>query len=247
MQKQWQAYSDKFLTTSPREQYMVLIAGIVVFFMVLFNFFLEPNLVALKKQKTQVNQLKSENKANQQSIVMFEQSLAIDPNLSIKKQLAQYEQKQLAVDADLLKLTSELIDPVQMRHALIDLLKLEKGVKLVSFEVLPVKPLLLVETNDSREGTANSAELSTNIVSTVASASDSLVQKEQDSLGLYRHSIKLKLKGRYFNLRNYLLKLEAMEWTFFWQQFQYQLLQYPNSELEIEIYSLSTKQEFIGV
>jgi len=38
-----------------------------------------------------------------------------------------------------------------------------------------------------------------------------------------------------------------LSWKFFWQEFNYQLKEYPVSELEIEMYSLSTKREFIGV
>ena len=83
-------------------------------------------------------------------------------------------------------------------------------------------------------------------------SSDKTEEKKVDdnrnqTINLYRHSIKLKLKGRYFNLRNYLSQLEGLSWKFFWQHFQYQVAEYPNSELEIEIYSLSTTREFIGI
>ena len=64
---------------------------------------------------------------------------------------------------------------------------------------------------------------------------------------LYRHAIKIKLSGSYFQLRDYLIQLESLSWKFFWQEFNYQLKEYPVSELEIEMYSLSTKREFIGV
>ena len=130
-----------------------------------------------------------------------------------------------------------------MRHALVELLKLEKGVKLISFQVMPVEPLLLNKNlNDGQQA----EPINSNAVQDV-NAVITAYAEQPVSLGLYRHTIKLKLKGRYFHLRNYLSQLENLSWTFFWQKFQYQLLEHPLSELEIEIYSLSSNKEFIGV
>jgi len=66
-------------------------------------------------------------------------------------------------------------------------------------------------------------------------------------LNLYRHGIKIKLSGKYFQLRNYLLQLEQLTWKFFWQGFQFEVKEYPQSEVEITIYSLGLNKEFIGV
>ena len=254
MQQQWRTYSEKFLQLTQREQYLVLFTGIVVVFLFLFNFFIEGNIENSNKQKKQIQQLLSENRSTQQSIELFQQALLEDPNVVLKKEIAQYENKLTNVDEDLLKLTSDLIDPVQMRYALLELLKLQKGVKLVSFEVMPVQPLWLEksstsinENNDTVSQVAPSENPS--VQSTTALQKTQVNEKESkaNSLGLYRHTIKLTLQGRYFDLRDYLIQLEGLSWTFFWQQFEYQLIEYPKSELHIEIYSLSTEQEFIGV
>ena len=74
-----------------------------------------------------------------------------------------------------------------------------------------------------------------------------ITQAQPEQLRLYRHGIKIKLQGQYFQLKDYLMQLENLSWKFFWQEFDYQLKAYPVSQLEIEIYSLSTAQEFIGV
>ncbi len=237
MKELWGNYSEKYLALTMREQYLVLFIGIIVFVMVLFSYFIEDNLISIKQQNKNIVQLVSTNRSTANSINMLEGALLKDPNVAIKQQIAQYEKKLLSVDADLLKLTSDLIDPIQMRHALLELLNLQKGVKLISFEVMPVEPLLLSKetVTDVIEASEESSEVA------------AVYLDESVSLGLYRHSIKLKLKGRYFHLRDYLSQLENLSWTFFWQRFQYQLLEYPMSELEIEIYSLSTNPDFIGV
>jgi len=129
-----------------------------------------------------------------------------------------------------LTLTTDLISPVQMRYALLDLLKLEKGLSLLSFELLGAQPLLDLTNNATADGKAHS-----------------LLETNNSTLNLYRHGIKIKLSGRYFDLRDYLSQLEKLPWKFFWQDFNFKLTEYPNSELEIEMYSLGTKQEFVGV
>lgn len=116
-----------------------------------------------------------------------------------------------------------------MRYALIDLLKTQPSVSLLSFEVIEAQPM--TTGNQDKDSADKNAEN----------------KNSEQSLTLYKHGIKLKLKGSYFKLRDYLSQLEQMQWTFFWQEFDYQLIEYPNSELSIEMYSLSTKKEFIGV
>ena len=163
---------------------------------------------------------------------IFEQALRSDPNAAIRQQVLTYENKLTKVDTELLTLTSELIDPIQMRHALLELLKVKKGVSLLSFQLVGAESVVTSTVNQDADRTkSNEADLTDNA----------------PSLSLYRHGIKLKLKGNYFQLRDYLTQLEEMSWTFFWQKFDYKLQEYPISELEIEMYSLSTKKEFIGV
>ena len=122
-----------------------------------------------------------------------------------------------------------------MRYALIKLLKLQKGVKLLSFEVLPASPV-------TKTNLGNNHDLAQQ--DTVTASAN---QAQEKQLRLYRHAIKIKLQGQYFQLKDYLTQLESLSWKFFWQEFDYKLKAYPVSELEVEIYSLSTAQEFIGV
>ena len=149
-----------------------------------------------------------------------------DPNEQLQKEINQYEQQMDELENKFSLLTSELITPIQMRQALIKLLRLQEGVNLLSFQVLPVTALFSSKSNadDKNSSTLN-----------------------ESSLHLYKHGIKIKLQGQYFQLRDYLIQLENLNWKFFWKDFNYRSKEYPLSELEISIYSLSTSEEFIGV
>lgn len=234
----WQEYSEKFNNVSVREQYLIILTGLVAIVFISFNLFIEPALEKNKKLNKQTVSIQNENKSSQSSILIFEEALTEDPNTLMKKQIRAYEKKLKQVDDRLLLLTSELIEPIQMRYALLDLLKTQKGVSLVSFELLEVTPLM------------NKQEIS-NANKSTETESDTLLKEEKlaplSDINLYRHSIRIKLTGKYFQLRDYLSQIEAMSWKFFWQEFRYSIKEYPLGEVEIEMYSLSTNKEFIGV
>ncbi len=234
----WQEYSDKFESVSSREQYLILATGLVAIIFISFSLFIDTSLTKVEDINEKSGRLVTENQSIKSSISIFEEALTEDPNKALNKQISVYEAKVKEVDDKLLLLTSELIDPIQMRFALLDMLKVQKGVSLISFELLGANPLMdkdgdLADKNNKEEQvTADNLEDNTELESTI---------------NLYQHGIRLKLTGKYFQLRDYLTQLEAMPWKFFWKDFRYTIKEYPLGELEIELYSLSTNKEFIGV
>jgi MSHA biogenesis protein MshJ len=234
----WQEYSDKFESVSSREQYLILATGLVAIIFISFSLFIDTSLTKVEDINEKSGRLVTENQSIKSSISIFEEALTEDPNKALNKQISAYEAKVKEVDDKLLLLTSELIDPIQMRFALLDMLKVQKGVSLISFELLGANPLMdkdgdLADKNNKEEQvTADNLEDNAELESTI---------------NLYQHGIRLKLTGKYFQLRDYLTQLEAMPWKFFWKDFRYTIKEYPLGELEIELYSLSTNKEFIGV
>lgn len=224
MNKLWNNYSVKFLAITAREKYLILLSGLVAVTFILFTLFIDANLIEAENLGKRIKDIKSKNNSAQTTINILKQSLSKDPNVSVNKKITQYDKKISKLDDDLLLLTSDLISPIQMRFALIDLLKTQHAVSLISFEVIPAEPLVTERNSDI--------------------PNDS---KDKESLTLYKHAIKLTLTGSYFQLRDYLKQLEQLKWTFFWHEFEYELMEYPAGELKIEMYSLSTEKEFIGV
>lgn len=225
MMERWQQYCDKFLTLTPREKYLIVLCGFGLVVLLPFMLVIDPKMISITSQTSQISKIKQDNRNSQSLIADIELKLAQDPNITVKREIANYEKKITEIDEQLLTLTSELIDPVAMRSALVSLLNMHRGVSLLSFEVKPAQSLLVSQaTTQDAEG----------------------VETTQHS-GLYKHEITLKLKGKYFVLRDYLQELESLKWKFFWQSFDYQLVEYPNGELTITLYSLSTQKEFLGV
>lgn len=254
---QWQEYSAKYLALSPREQYLILGTGVVAVFMVVFTFLVEPMLKDITQEKARIKQLETDARSTDNSIALLTDSLTADPNQVLNDKKADLEAQLSSLDQDLLALTSELINPVEMRYALVELLKVQKGVKLLAFEVLPAQPFELADVNGEADIDLVDVNSSDNINDTTSNttpveggdnqADQIVIPSQAQALKLYRHGIKLSLQGNYFQLRDYLAQLQALKWKFYWQNFDYQLTEYPTSELHVEIYSLSTDKEFIGV
>jgi MSHA biogenesis protein MshJ len=257
MKQQWQQYSDKYLQITAREQVLILLTGLVVICLITFHFFLDSKLTSNKTMLKSISQLERDNSTLALSIDEYLIALKQDPNIKVRESIVQYEAKLAQVDTQLLTLTTELINPVQMRYALLELLKVEKGVELLSFELMGAEPLLTQEklVTDSLNSkpintvNENSAAklLAQNNLAAEAGSHRLKDQPESIGLNLYRHGIKIKLSGDYFALQRYLQQLEKLTWKFFWQEFNFEVKEHPVNELSIEIYSLGSKREFVGV
>lgn len=237
MNSQWQAYSEKFQQLTSREQYLIIATGFFIILFIGFTWFIEPNIIESNKLKRNTSQLSQNLNSNQGTIRVLQEALNSDPNTKTNQQIEQYKAQLDRVDETLLTLTSELISPNQMRDALIELLAVQPGVRLASFQIEPAKPLVLkADKTQVDEGTENEK---------VSESTE--VASPEETVMLYRHGMEIKLSGSYFKLRDYLTALENLRWRFFWQGFDYQLESYPKAELTIRVYSLSTNKDFIGV
>ncbi len=62
----------------------------------------------------------------------------------------------------------------------------------------------------------------------------------------FLHPVRMELTGSYFAIRDYLHALESLPVKYYWHSFQYQVEEYPNARLVLEVYTLGTREEFIG-
>ncbi|AVH31435.1 MSHA biogenesis protein MshJ [Vibrio fluvialis] len=62
----------------------------------------------------------------------------------------------------------------------------------------------------------------------------------------YVHPVRLELTGNYFAIRDYLLALESLPVKYYWRSFKYQVETYPQARLILQVYTLGSREEFIG-
>ncbi|ERB65806.1 type 4a pilus biogenesis protein PilO [Vibrio coralliilyticus] len=68
----------------------------------------------------------------------------------------------------------------------------------------------------------------------------------QTRTGYYLHPVRLELTGGYFSILTYLNTLESLPVNYYWRSFSYTVEAYPTARLVLEVYTLGTRQEFIG-
>ncbi len=229
MKQLWFDYNQKFLQLSSREQILVLLSGLAVIFFFVSFVFIDQQQANMIKFDKQIQTMHSDNSNLDIIINDYKLALARDTDLETQQNIEQLNVQLTKIDNELSLLNSNLISPNQMRTALIKLLALEPGVSLLSFELMEAEPLIKSEP--------------TLIPTIVGNQADN----KASGLNFYKHIMKIKLSGQYFQLRNYLAQLEQLNWTFFWQDFHLQVKDYPLNEVDITIYSLGAEKEFVGV
>jgi MSHA biogenesis protein MshJ len=229
MKQLWFDYNQKFLQLSSREQILLLLSGLAVIFFFMSFVFIEQQQANMIKFDKQIQTMRSDNSNLDIIINDYKLALARNTDLETQQNIEQLNVQLSEIDNKFSLLNKNLISPKQMRTALIKLLALEPGVSLLSFELMEAEPILKSDPKLMPKIVANQAN------------------NKASGLNFYKHVMKIKLSGQYFQLRNYLAQLEQLNWTFFWQDFHLQVKDYPLNEVDITIYSLGAEKEFVGV
>ncbi len=71
--------------------------------------------------------------------------------------------------------------------------------------------------------------------------------KQPQQNPIYKHGLAITFSGTYLDTLNYLKALEALHWHFIWASIDYQVKNYPIAETTIKAYTLSFKENWLGV
>ena len=70
--------------------------------------------------------------------------------------------------------------------------------------------------------------------------------EEMQGANVWRHGVEIIVRGQYHDIRNYIEGLERLSQPFYWQGLRYEVIDYPQAQVSIRVYALSTAQEFLG-
>ncbi len=74
-----------------------------------------------------------------------------------------------------------------------------------------------------------------------------LKSKQPQSNPIYKHGLAITFSGSYLDTLNYLKALESLPWHFIWESIDYRVKDYPTAETTIKAYTLSFKENWLGV
>ncbi|MGV8841838.1 MAG: type II secretion system protein GspM [Pseudomonas sp.] len=227
LQQRWQALA-------PREQWLAYGVGVVLVGLLYTQLLAEPWTLRLDQQKSAYSRVEARSKQNTDALAQLAAALAADPNLSYNNalSLAAASHAQLLEQID--QHTRELVSPKQMRAVLTDLLHAQPGLQLVSLEnfseAVPLPPPVAEGTPASPAASPVPAAALTSEVS------------------LYRHGMRLKLEGNYFDLLRYLQTIQNTAWKLNWESLHYQVGEAGpgKAQISLQLYTLSRHAESLG-
>lgn len=145
-----------------------------------------------------------------------------DPNTFALTRQRELQEAARTADARLNLLYGELISPQQMSQVLTTILQRDTTLRLVSLENQPSEALL------------------TQAADPAAGGADAGIQ-------VFKHGLRMVFQGNFLEAIRYMRSLEELEGNFFWESLEYSLEQYPDGQISLDIYTLSTQQGWIGV
>ena len=213
----------KVVEMSVREKWMLLVTGFVLIVGILDFFFIQPMRDQRELFEQQINTIRSQ----QSDFAQQQDELAIqiesDPAMVMQRQIKGLDKSITSSEARLQEFTKSLVSPVEMTDMLRELVNQNRGLKLIELENMAVSPLISEDGAAATETTPDDTDF-----------------------GLFRHQVRLIFEGNYTDTLEYLRKLEEIDNKFYWQRFDYQVLDYPKARVTLNIYTLSTQQWWIG-
>ncbi|MCW8330416.1 type 4a pilus biogenesis protein PilO [Photobacterium sp. SDRW27] len=138
----WQKLSDRFDVLTRREQWLILVSGLIALLFVGFVLFVEPQMKALTSAKRQLVSVANDITSSTNQITLIERKLKADPNRDIEQQIDQLERQNTALDEQLQGRVASLVTPMQMSGLMEQVLQRSDRLKLVSLESQPSVQLI---------------------------------------------------------------------------------------------------------
>ncbi|HCE1839511.1 type II secretion system protein GspM [Vibrio parahaemolyticus] len=186
------------------------------------------------------------------TVVMLLFTLVLEPKLdqisNNERQLSNLKQSNQKTEIDILRVKAQLKkDP----NADIDL---EISNLLTESQLLSMQLSQIIEhlvTPSQMAGVLESVleqQSGIHLVSLQTLPSEPITEDKEASQysGYYVHPVRMELTGDYFSIANYLNKLESLPASYFWRSFSYKVEEYPKAKLVLEVYTLGSREEFIG-
>lgn len=213
----WQHWEAKYNETSLRDRALLIGALLLVFLLLCYQYGFAPLYQKTERMTQRTQELQNQITVLEQQKMGLVALHSRDPNANEKQQIQQSQSNIAQLDTQLQQKTMALITPEQMLAVLRQTLSSQQHVTLVELKSLASQPML----QQADEG--------------------------KQSVNLYKHRVQLVIRGDYFAVVDYLRQLEQLPWTFYWESLDYQVIDYPNNQITIQIYTLSTEEVWIRV
>lgn len=210
-----------------RERVLIFVTALAVIFM-LWSFVVQSGLDSHRAslQAEDVN-LSQEQTELASKIATLTATLASDPGVAKSHELSKLNSSISEVETKLAGLSQGLISAAKLPKVLEEVLLRTKSVELLHVRTIAATELQLsTETHNGASGVEPTTTGST---------------------GVYKHAVHIRLAGNYLQLIQLMTEIEALQWKFYWESLDYTVKVYPDAEIDISVFTLSSEEGQIGV
>lgn len=214
----WVKYQARFTTLQTREKLAILFAGLFIILYLGYLFIVEPMQIQASKQHQANMQTWQKIAQNKTQLAMLEQALSNDYTKELRSEIVRAKNELIITDEKLSQFSKGFVSAERVPNMLQQLLKESSEVKVVSFKVLEPKGIVVTKVGENEAKTL-----------------------------FFEHQMVLILQGQYFNLQQYLASLKQNKEKLLIQRFDYQVEDYPQAQLIIQIATVSANEKFIAL
>jgi MSHA biogenesis protein MshJ len=213
---------------SLRERALVFAAAAFLVVSLINSVFLQPLLAKQKILSAQVVQQQEKMKEVQAQLNELLQAQQAEAN-SPQRERIRVMRQQISEGDDYLKSRRDkLVPPEKMAQLLEQVLNKNGRLRLVALETLPVS-LLIEPSGDVDSKVMEAARIDS-------------AEKQ-----IYKHGVKITVRGSYADLLQYLTALEKLQTQMFWGVAKMDVVQHPTVELTLTLYTLSLDKTWLQV
>jgi MSHA biogenesis protein MshJ len=211
----WQQLDERFNTLQRREQLMIWASTLLLTLWLVFVYVLEPLSQAGNSYGDRLASVQKQQQEAQLLVTTLRSELGTDADAEYRQRIAQLEQQQRELTAQITQSTRHFIAAEQMVALLHNVLQSSSGVQLKQLTTAAPKAVLLAG------------------------------QTEADTPLLYQHQLTLVINSNYAALLKVLNKIEQLPWLVNWAGLHYQVTDYPSADLTLELITVSEHEDFI--
>ncbi len=218
MKLDWTTLAGKLNDRSLRERGLIFVMAVTILIAFVYTAFLEPQLTQQKKLTQQMIQQQNQITSIQTQLQALEETRSIDPDAANRAKLESLRIQLVQIKALLQVKQQQLIPSDKIAGLLEEMLSRNRQLQLISLRSLAASTVM----GEEEQATA--------------------VEKE-----FFKHGVEISVRGSYFDLLDYMMQLEKLQWQMFWGKASLTVEEYPVSRLTLTLYTLSLDKAWLVI
>jgi len=219
-----------------RERAIVLGAMLTLLFLGWYAYLIEPLKVTEKSLVSELERKRDQLQTLNEQFTLLADQQGKDPNAAARERLKQLRQEEQQLSAELHGATANLVAPELMPEVLRSMLKSADGLTLIGMRGLGSTPLLKAPDEKTKKAGVQAAPGAEPAAPRAPGVLDAA----------YKHGVQMEFSGDFFATLDFLRRLEALEWKFFWESVTFDVKEYPQATATVRVFTLSLDRNWIG-